>query len=54
MKLNWNFWRGGELQIKNYPWGRYGYFGEPYIVIWKCSGILGVSRWEFQPEELWV
>ena len=31
MKLNWNFQRGGEIQSKNHPWGRYGYFPEPHI-----------------------
>ena len=33
MKLNWNFQRrGGGLKVINHPWGRYGYFLEPYII----------------------
>ena len=28
MKLYWNFQRGGGLQKKSLPWGRYGYFLE--------------------------
>ena len=26
MKLNWNFQRGGGLNIKTFPWRGYGYF----------------------------
>ena len=35
MKLNWNFQRGGgrEGQTENHPWGRYGYFIEPYNLV---------------------
>jgi len=32
MKLNWNFWRGGEgSSPNNNLWGRFGYFLEQHI-----------------------
>ena len=33
MKLNWKFQGVGGSKPKNHPWGRYGYFLEPHIII---------------------
>ena len=35
LKLNWNFQRGGRINSKNLPWGRYRYFYEPHNMFTK-------------------